>query len=1054
MTREQALTLLRLTPDADLTAAEQVYSNLQSNILQHVQSPSTDPTYRAKLEVALKEFSEAIETIRQFDSLGAGSIGEPVPENWWEDTEEDATGSASSETPQLHAEANTPTADLTDNVAPGLTESLNAKASPPLADAPPRDNIDLQPQIEEPSPQEQEASLESQLVQPTNSTETPAEADKASPLNTDEPPQEEQEASPQPQLVQPTRSTETPVEARTDLPTEIDEPLRQEQASGEQPQLVQPTPSTEEPVEASADPLLEVEEPLQQAPEPSPQPQPVQPSDEATSPPPETAVEHPFGVSQTQEAASVSPPFSDLDNRSEAEIADKTHILADDPILENQPNTGTSQPAMADRLREMASTAGQSVYRHAGVAVTIIKPWITLRNGVIAGAIAVGIILLAVLTRPSPDPEPIATTETGGSSSQVAVDPVPAAAESTTLDLPRDEQGNSDAQVSREVSLRNWQITQSTARDHATTLQGLISAMTPEVDQQVEQAFSSQIPAILQQYIADDAYLEQLMEISTLNFPESPTGGASDEVLASEQLVADAGQRIAYARDLELALQSRDTAMEQIIELENQGLPLWPPDPEEASALTADVKPEEIIALVSMQVEADQLLTAGDFRRAYQDFEELSSMLALVEVLPQQTPESKIEQLYQQGLRAINRQRLTLPAQGSAIDYVRQIEAITPGHPQAADILQRMQAKYIALSRDKLNDGDFDRARELVERSVAVTGESEDTDELLREIKTKEAQLASSRFKPLQEVIEFQDLAMVAIPTGDFTMGLNPTTMDRFSNFLGSLGTSEGNESAISRNEEHPVHYVVIDQPIAVSVNEITVGQFGAFVEETGYVTDAERAGASIAYFQTADIDVARTWREDYLGNAAEPNMPVIYVSFNDATAYARWFSDKTGAVYRLPSESEFEYAVRAGNTGSTPWLNNPPPANAGNFRGQLDTPPPTWGDAIGNRPVRTVRGYGDGSFGPAAVDTFDPNIWGLESMLGNVSEWTADCHTPGYEGKGQSQAARSDGNCDYRIVRGTDWASDSRQLRVTFRQGQPEDYSSNRIGFRLVREL
>ena len=76
------------------------------------------------------------------------------------------------------------------------------------------------------------------------------------------------------------------------------------------------------------------------------------------------------------------------------------------------------------------------------------------------------------------------------------------------------------------------------------------------------------------------------------------------------------------------------------------------------------------------------------------------------------------------------------------------------------------------------------------------------------------------------------------------------------------------------------------------------------------------RRGHSLVYSDRAGNFVRRSdvdWRHDYLGNPAADDMPVSHVSAKDAEAYARWLSERSGQHYRLPSEAEFEYALRAG---------------------------------------------------------------------------------------------------------------------------------------------
>jgi formylglycine-generating enzyme required for sulfatase activity len=124
---------------------------------------------------------------------------------------------------------------------------------------------------------------------------------------------------------------------------------------------------------------------------------------------------------------------------------------------------------------------------------------------------------------------------------------------------------------------------------------------------------------------------------------------------------------------------------------------------------------------------------------------------------------------------------------------------------------------------------------------------------------------------------------------------------------------------------------------------ETTVAQFAAFVRATGYRTEAEKAGAS------------RTWREP--GFRVESKQPVVYVTPTDAAAYCEYI----GA--RLPTDSEWEYAARAGATTRH-----------------------YWGDSIDGRYL-WYRANSDDRPHPVAKKR--PNQWGLYDVEGNVWEWS-----------------------------------------------------------------
>lgn len=103
---------------------------------------------------------------------------------------------------------------------------------------------------------------------------------------------------------------------------------------------------------------------------------------------------------------------------------------------------------------------------------------------------------------------------------------------------------------------------------------------------------------------------------------------------------------------------------------------------------------------------------------------------------------------------------------------------------------------------------------------------------------------------------------------------------------------------------------------------------------------------------------------------------------------------------------------------------------------------------------MKPISGWSDGYFGPAPVGSFNASSFNLKDMVGNVSEWTQDCYSTDDENWNSSHITLPGVDCGFHIVRGANWASDARDLRVTRRVGRPSDYSSNRIGFRVVREI
>lgn len=263
------------------------------------------------------------------------------------------------------------------------------------------------------------------------------------------------------------------------------------------------------------------------------------------------------------------------------------------------------------------------------------------------------------------------------------------------------------------------------------------------------------------------------------------------------------------------------------------------------------------------------------------------------------------------------------------------------------------------------------------------------------------------------------------------------------------MGAPEGEQDA--QSYEQPARYVRFDRGFAMSVREITVGEFRRYIQATGARTRAARRGHSLAYDERSGNFVRRgrvDWSSDYVGAPAAESMPVLHVSARDADDYVRWLSEQTGQRYRLPSEAEFEYALRAGGSGRFPWGDGEPPAGAGNLTGSLDRSPGgrDWSNAF--------TGYGDGYWGPAPAGSFAANAFGLHDLAGNVSEWVADCWHDNFRRAPRDGSAWFNPGCRTRVIRGGAWANSPAQTRSAWRAPADIDLTNARIGFRVVRDL
>jgi len=265
-----------------------------------------------------------------------------------------------------------------------------------------------------------------------------------------------------------------------------------------------------------------------------------------------------------------------------------------------------------------------------------------------------------------------------------------------------------------------------------------------------------------------------------------------------------------------------------------------------------------------------------------------------------------------------------------------------------------------------------------------------------------------------------------------------------------SMGSTEGEEGRF--DNEGPQHPVSVVKPFALARCETTVGEFRRFVEETGYETDAERGGGCYAlkadgfgWEQRADA----SWSSPRF--AQDDTHPVVCVSFNDARAYARWLSLRTGATYRLPTEAEWEYAARAGTTTSRFWGDDPDAAcvyaNGADRTVKDRLPDLKW----------AVAECDDGALFTAPAGSYRRNPFGLSDMLGNAWEWVEDCWHESYEGApsdGSAWLETGGGDCARRVLRGGGWNSGPGYLRSAARYRLTADGADFAVGLRLARTL
>ncbi|WP_433674579.1 formylglycine-generating enzyme family protein [Microbacterium gorillae] len=279
-------------------------------------------------------------------------------------------------------------------------------------------------------------------------------------------------------------------------------------------------------------------------------------------------------------------------------------------------------------------------------------------------------------------------------------------------------------------------------------------------------------------------------------------------------------------------------------------------------------------------------------------------------------------------------------------------------------------------------------------------------------------------------------IEQVAVPAGTFTMG-----------------DSSGDENPA--DGETPRHVVRLSA-FSIDATSVTNDAFAAFVDATGYRTEAEEFGYSAVFHLAVtapEADIVgippqtpwwrgvrgADWRRP--GGAGSDitdrgDHPVVHVSWNDAQAYCSW------AGRRLPTEAEWEYASRGGLDGAKyPW-------------GDAEVDEDGWRANIfqGRFPAHNTGE--DGWATTAPVRTFAPNGYGLWQTVGNVWEWCEDRFDPSYYAQSPEADPPGPGEGGARVLRGGSYLchiSYCNRYRNSARSQNTPDSSMGNAGFRTV---
>ncbi len=505
--------------------------------------------------------------------------------------------------------------------------------------------------------------------------------------------------------------------------------------------------------------------------------------------------------------------------------------------------------------------------------------------------------------------------------------------------------------------------------------------------------------------------------------------------------------------------------------------------------------PDNLAAIEGIDLIVDQLLTDVTSSKETGDYEQALQLLSVIEQVRPGEPEIllirkeidvavELIAYLQSAESAMAEQRFTAPESDNAVHFYQQALGLDPQDSDAVQGLVTIEQRLLEQAIESAQAMDFNRAEELLTQADTIRPDANVTDaarntidsfrganfneiviqfdqslnrgdissaqvqlKKLEEISATHTRLPQLRSKlrtatqygPFEQGQIFADTApgsetpeMVVISVGKFSMGSPTSELHR-------------------KKNEGPMHTVELNVGFAIARREITVAQFRSFVTASNYQTDAEKNGNSTVYDERSGRIRRRDgirWDRNFSNSRAKDNEPVIHISWNDATAYADWLSQLTQAVYRLPSEAEFEYVLKSGGNSIYWWGDASPAELVVN----------TTGDGDHSRSRRTwnvaFTDYTDGFWGPAPVGNFKANSFNVFDMGGNVSEWVGDCWHDSYVRAPDDGSAWVNPGCSRRIIRGGSWASTPDRVRSAYRVAGNSNTTSAQIGFRVVREL
>jgi len=251
-------------------------------------------------------------------------------------------------------------------------------------------------------------------------------------------------------------------------------------------------------------------------------------------------------------------------------------------------------------------------------------------------------------------------------------------------------------------------------------------------------------------------------------------------------------------------------------------------------------------------------------------------------------------------------------------------------------------------------------------------------------------------------------LEMALVPAGEFIMGAVDGAPD-----------------------ERPQTRIRVDRPFWMGRFEVTNEQYALFdsLHDSRYISVFNKD-------QSTPGEIAN-----------RPRQPAIRVSWQEALAFCKWLSQKTGKRFTLPTEAQWEYACRAG--AATAMNYGDPSADFGKYANLADQRIESL--CRGNSPkwIPAVKQSNDGAIVTEQVGKYQPNAWGLQDVHGNVAEWTLSTYKPyPYNAMDGRDSGKAEGT---KVARGGSFYDRPNRARSSARQDYLPWQRVFNVGFRVI---